>query len=46
MLIPLRSIEKLKPTWRPCRRSTTPLALDSCAVLLPPAIDMPAPMAE
>ena len=38
MLIPLRSIEKLKPTWRPCRRSVTPLALESCAVLLPPAI--------
>jgi hypothetical protein len=46
MLIPARSIEKLKPTWRPCRRSTTPLALESCATVLPPATDKPAPIAE
>jgi hypothetical protein len=36
MLIPARSIEKLKPTWRPRRRSTTPLAFESCAAVLPP----------
>ena len=45
MVIPLRSIEKLKPICRPRRRSTTPFALVSRAADLPPAIDRPAPTA-
>src|SRR5271163_1801595 len=43
---PLKSIENMKPTFRPLSRSKTPRPFESCASSAPPAIERPALTAE